>query len=70
MTNQHIDVVRYLIEANANVDAQRDNGDTPLHVAARLYLSNCSFQLREIIDILINEGQATTTISNKKRSSL
>ena len=65
VTNQHIDVVRYLIEAEANVDVQRNNGDTPLHVAARLYLGNCSLQLIEIIDILINEGQADTSIKDE-----
>ena len=69
VTNQHRDTVRYLIAENANIDVQRNNGDTPLHVAARLYLSNCSLQLAEIIGILIDEGQADTTIENKKEQT-
>ena len=66
VTNQHIEGVRYLIEKNANVDAQRKNGDTPLHVAARLYLATTATQLKNIIDILIDEGDADTNITNEQ----
>ena len=49
VSNDHIDIVKYLVSQGADVDSQDSEGDTPLHLAA-------SSGLLEIAKYLVSKG--------------
>jgi ankyrin repeat protein len=57
----HLDIVKYLIERGAYVEATNDDGNTPLHVAAFLCRT-------EIVHALLENGSVPTT-KNKRGES-
>ena len=62
--NCHKDVVSFLIEHEANVDLQDEDGDTALHFACRSHAS------LEILSCLIENGASINACTNCKVTPL
>lgn len=63
------DILLYLLESGANVNAQNDNGDTPLHIAAKQdehQSIEILIRLNANLDIKNNEGQSALDIAPRE----
>ena len=58
-----LEIVKYLIDCNAPLDAKNKDGDTPLHLA-------CRMGMRGIAELLIKEGAFIDDVNNNQETPL
>uniref|UniRef100_A0A1I8HF77 ANK_REP_REGION domain-containing protein n=1 Tax=Macrostomum lignano TaxID=282301 RepID=A0A1I8HF77_9PLAT len=60
---QNRQILAHLLEAGANANAKRNDGNTPLHIAA-------SLGYQDVVEILLSNGANPCALDKKKRTPL